>query len=84
MIDRLKVFGACIVPGVVSFVVGLGLGKMFGQKHGYEVIENSFYLTHLDRTYNQELITKGTVLLAWLICICCYADPNQLLYYICC
>jgi len=43
-----KVFGACIVPGVVSFVVGLGLGKMFGQKHGYEVDSN------------QELIAQGT------------------------
>ena len=32
-----KVFGSSVVPAVVSFVVGLGLGKMFGQKHGYQV-----------------------------------------------
>jgi len=42
-----KVFVDCIVPGVVSFVVGLGLGKMFGQKHGYEIDSN------------QELIAQG-------------------------
>ena len=26
-----------IAPAVVSFAIGLGLGKMFGKTHGYEV-----------------------------------------------
>ncbi|XP_023331791.1 sulfate transporter isoform X6 [Eurytemora carolleeae] len=36
-----------IAPAIVSFTVGVGLGKMFGKKHGYKVQES------------QELIAQG-------------------------
>ena len=29
-----------IAPAIVSFTVGVGLGKMFGKKHGYKVQES--------------------------------------------
>jgi len=42
-----QVFMDSIAPAVVAFAIGLGLGKMFGQKHGYEVQSN------------QELLAQG-------------------------
>jgi len=42
-----KVFLSALAPAVVSYSIGLGLGKMFATKHGYEV--NS----------NQELLAQG-------------------------
>ena len=33
----IKVILDSIAPAVVSFAIGLGLGKMFGKTHGYEV-----------------------------------------------
>ena len=29
-----------IAPAIVSFTVGVGLGRMFGKKHGYKVQES--------------------------------------------
>ena len=37
-----------IAPAIVSFTVGVGLGKMFGKKHGYKVQESQELIAQVE------------------------------------
>ena len=37
---------SALAPAVVSYSIGLGLGKLFATKHGYEVNSNQELLAH--------------------------------------
>ena len=45
-----------IAPAIVSFTVGVGLGKMFGKKHGYKVQESQELIAqveHIDTGFSR-------------------------------